>query len=91
MYVCPVVCINIYFAPNVPKVWGLQSQPLGLLSISVSHTHPAPGSCQILTERHHMFASEADLWHGQPRFTLGYTSLGQFGIFYNDAFSAAEH
>lgn len=26
MYVCPVVCINIYFAPNVPKVWGLHSR-----------------------------------------------------------------
>lgn len=68
-YVCPVVCINIYFAPNVPKVWGLQSQPLGLLSLFQSNkTHPTP-------EHHLMFA-----WHGQQQqqqqrqcFTLGLT------------------
>ena len=53
-YVCPVVCINIYFAPNVPKVWGLQSQPLGLLSLFQSNkTHPTPG-------HHLMFAWRAD-------------------------------
>lgn len=37
VYVCLSCCVfkYIYFAPDVPKVWGLQSQPLGLLSISV--------------------------------------------------------
>lgn len=65
MSVCPVVCINIYFAPNVPKVWGLQSQPLGLLWVSVSRL-AAPATSP--TRRHLTSAlREADMWHGQQR------------------------
>lgn len=39
MYVHPDVLINIYFAPDVPKVWDLQSRPIDLLFFSLFQSY----------------------------------------------------
>lgn len=83
VYVCLSYCVfkYIYFAPDVPKVWGLQSQPLGLLSISVEQPHIPPSSPPpFLAHRaspHVCLRSRFVAWAATLNVRI-FTRLGQF-------------